>query len=69
MSLLRRLASDTGVMIVTSVHQPSSHVFDSFDQVRAAVTGVTRLTGSGTYIRRRMFYMGAGKAEWPRPGR
>lgn len=34
MALLRRLASDTGVMIVTSVHQPSTRVFNSFDQVQ-----------------------------------
>lgn len=33
MALLRRLASDTGVTIVTSVHQPSSRVFHTFDQV------------------------------------
>lgn len=34
MAQLRRLASDTGVIIVASVHQPSTHVFNSFDQVR-----------------------------------
>ncbi|CAN0166070.1 unnamed protein product, partial [Ectocarpus sp. 8 AP-2014] len=33
MDLLRRLASETGVIIITSVHQPSSRVFNSFDQV------------------------------------
>lgn len=38
MVLLRRLASETGVIIITSVHQPSSRVFDSFDQVRARHT-------------------------------
>lgn len=37
MALLRRLASETGVIIITSVHQPSSRVFNSFDQVRRAV--------------------------------
>ena len=33
MALLRRLASETGMIIVTSVHQPSTRVFNSFDQV------------------------------------
>ncbi|CAM9811429.1 unnamed protein product, partial [Ectocarpus fasciculatus] len=33
MDLLKRLASDTGMIIITSVHQPSSRVFNSFDQV------------------------------------
>ncbi|CBJ33450.1 conserved unknown protein [Ectocarpus siliculosus] len=32
MSLLRRLASETDVIIIASVHQPSSRVFNSFDQ-------------------------------------
>ncbi|CAN0081188.1 unnamed protein product, partial [Hapterophycus canaliculatus] len=34
MALLRRVASKTGMIIITSVHQPSSRVFESFDQVR-----------------------------------
>lgn len=33
MALLRQLASDTGMIIITSVHQPSTRVFNSFDQV------------------------------------
>ena len=33
MALLRRLASDSDVIIVTSLHQPSSRIFHSFDQV------------------------------------
>ncbi|CAM9270433.1 unnamed protein product, partial [Laminaria digitata] len=33
MALLRRLASESGMIIVTSLHQPSSRVFNSFDQV------------------------------------
>lgn len=34
MALLKRLASDSRMLIVTSVHQPSTRVFNSFDQVR-----------------------------------
>lgn len=33
MAILRQLASDTGMIIITSVHQPSTRVFNSFDQV------------------------------------
>lgn len=33
MALTKRLASETGVIIVTSVHQPSTRIFNSFDQV------------------------------------
>ncbi|CAM9546843.1 unnamed protein product, partial [Hapterophycus canaliculatus] len=32
MALLGRLASETGMIIITSVHQPSTRVFNSFDQ-------------------------------------
>ncbi|CAM9490513.1 unnamed protein product [Choristocarpus tenellus] len=34
MALLKRLAVERGVAIITSVHQPSTHVFNSFDQCR-----------------------------------
>lgn len=32
MALLGRLASETGMILITSVHQPSTRVFSSFDQ-------------------------------------
>eukprot|EP00903_Cladosiphon_okamuranus_P021625 g19883.t2 len=45
MALLRRLASETGVIIITSVHQPSSRVFNSFDQVILLTMGQTAYFG------------------------
>ncbi|CAN0051592.1 unnamed protein product, partial [Ectocarpus sp. 12 AP-2014] len=45
MSLLRRLVSETGVIIVASVHQPSSRVFNSFDQVILLTMGQTAYFG------------------------
>ncbi|CAN0222698.1 unnamed protein product, partial [Ectocarpus sp. 12 AP-2014] len=45
MDLLRRLASETGVIIITSVHQPSSRVFNSFDQVILLTMGQTAYFG------------------------
>lgn len=47
MVLLRRLASETGVIIITSVHQPSSRVFDSFDQVLCTIN--LRLTAATSH--------------------
>ncbi|CAN0170684.1 unnamed protein product, partial [Ectocarpus sp. 12 AP-2014] len=45
MDLLRRLASDTGMIIISSVHQPSSRVFNSFDQVILLTMGQTAYFG------------------------
>ncbi|CAM9919784.1 unnamed protein product, partial [Ectocarpus fasciculatus] len=45
MALLKRLASETGVIIITSVHQPSSRVFNSFDQVILLTMGQTAYFG------------------------
>lgn len=45
MALLRRLASETGVIIITSVHQPSSRVFNSFDQVQCALVSAAAEEG------------------------
>ncbi|CAN0437423.1 unnamed protein product, partial [Ectocarpus sp. 12 AP-2014] len=45
MDLLRRLASDTGMIIISSVHQPSSRVFKSFDQVILLTMGQTAYFG------------------------
>eukprot|EP00904_Undaria_pinnatifida_P002690 jgi/Undpi1/12421/HiC_scaffold_5.g02093.m1 len=45
MALLRRIASDSDVIIVTSVHQPSSRVFHSFDQVILLTMGQTAYFG------------------------
>ncbi|CAN0100436.1 unnamed protein product [Scytosiphon promiscuus] len=45
MALLRRLASETGVIIITSVHQPSSRVFENFDQVILLTMGRTAYFG------------------------
>ncbi|CAM9583250.1 unnamed protein product, partial [Ectocarpus sp. 13 AM-2016] len=45
MDLLRGLASDTGMIIITSVHQPSSRVFNGFDQVMLLTMGQTAYFG------------------------
>ncbi|CAN0041029.1 unnamed protein product [Ectocarpus sp. 12 AP-2014] len=45
MDLLRGLASDTGMIIITSVHQPSSRVFNGFDQVMLMTMGQTAYFG------------------------
>ncbi|CAM9549652.1 unnamed protein product [Pylaiella littoralis] len=45
MALLRRLASETDMIIITSVHQPSTRVFNSFDQVILLTMGQTAYFG------------------------
>ncbi|CAB1101456.1 ABC [Ectocarpus sp. CCAP 1310/34] len=45
MDLLRRLASEMGVIIITSAHQLSSRVFNSFDQVILITMGQTAYFG------------------------
>ncbi|CAN0443751.1 unnamed protein product [Pylaiella littoralis] len=45
MALLRRVASETGMIIITSVHQPSTRVFNSFDQVILLTMGQTAYFG------------------------
>ncbi|CAN0277096.1 unnamed protein product, partial [Scytosiphon promiscuus] len=45
MCLLRRLASERGVVVITSVHQPSTRVFNSFDQVMLLAMGQTAYFG------------------------
>ncbi|CAB1099471.1 ABC [Ectocarpus sp. CCAP 1310/34] len=45
MDLLSGLASDTGMIIISSVHQPSSRVFNSFDQVILLTMGQTAYFG------------------------
>lgn len=43
MALLGRLASETGMILITSVHQPSTRVFNSFDQASVRFFHVLRV--------------------------
>ena len=46
MSFLRELASTASIMIVCTIHQPSSTVFNSFDKVLLLARGQTAYLGS-----------------------
>lgn len=48
MSLLSSLARDYGKTVITSIHQPSSAIFRSFDKVMFLVDGCTVFHGSPT---------------------